>query len=80
MEARTVALSWASKAEASMVGARRASALFETGVLEMRIDWWVLEGGVVPCTVLLEFLGGEKRQCKDDTAPAGVGDSNVGAK
>ena len=63
-----------------MVGARRASALFETGVLEMRIDWRVLEGGVVPCTVLLEFLGGEKKQCRADTAPVGVGGSTVGAK
>ena len=80
MQVRTIVLSWASKAEASKVEARQASALFETGVLEMRIDWRVLEGGAVPCTVLLEFLGGEKRQCKADTAPAGVGDSTVGAK
>ena len=80
MQARTTVLSWTSKVEASTVGARQAFASLEIGVYEMRIDWRVLEGELVPCTEALEFLAEGKRQYKADTAPAGVGGSIVDAK
>ena len=63
-----------------MAEAKQAFASLETGVHEMCIDWSMLEGGLVSCTVSLEFPGGGKRQYKVDTALAGVGDDIVDAK
>ena len=80
MQTRMTVLSWASKVETLVVGARQVFASLEMGVHEMRIDWWVVEGELVSCTEALEFLAVGKRHCKADTALDGVGGSNVDAK
>ena len=64
----------------SMVGAKQAFASLETGMHEVYIDCWVLEGELVSCTEALEFLAEGKRHCMAGTVLNGVDGSNVDAK